>query len=427
MTTKEYLRTALQPYKSTKLIDIPLPNAPTSGATIEGDQRFPSVKDFAEYILKFGVAGKQAPTGNLWINGANLGAYEYYYSASSLSVTTMETAGVNTYSSADRNKCFFLVVNGSISLSPNLEFYTGSSTTNSKGKKLTCVYANGNISNGSLVNGSTFDYSSFSFDGSTSTSEIAEDVTIMSSPAGQYLYPRISKTAYPYDASANYISSASFASTEGNSPPSMLTPDADGKMYFGNGGSGMSASDGGVGSIGSAGFRATAFGGGGGGGGALSFTHYNYTGGTTVGGSSGLSIETGSKGGETITVVGGGGMPQGSTIDPAPTRINSQVSRVGGSGIIFAKGLMVNISIYSTGGSAPQNGNYPNPASFVGGGGAGGGIVFVMAQQELSSYSYGSTSSIANTNGGSGSIVTATKRGGNGGAGAIMKFYGAYF
>jgi hypothetical protein len=397
-----------------------MPNAPTSGGSVEGDQHFPSVKDFAEYILKFGIAGKQAPTGNLWINGANLGAYEYYYSASSLSITTMETSGVNTYSSTDRSKCFFLVVNGDISLSPGLYFYTGSLNADIVGKKLTCIYANGNISNGSLVSGGGI--AGFYFHGSNSTDQPAEDITIISSPAGAYYYPRIAKTGDATYAQAQYIVSSAYSSTEGTQPPSKRSPSADGKMFFGNGGSGMSASENSVGGIGSAGFRATAWGGGGGGGGSYSVIHTYQNSGVGVAGSHGESAENpNGKVGTTITVTGGGGMPQGNSLDISPTRIYgySLVSRVGGSGIVFARGAIANIYFSATGGRAPDNNNYNNAPQFVGSGGSGGGLIFYMAQSVVSSN--------ANTDPGSGSTVNSILSGGNGAQGAVIGFEEAYF
>ena len=423
MTTKEYLRTALQPYKSTKLIDIPMPNTPTSGGKVEGDQHFPSVKDFAEYILKYGIQGKQAPTGNLWINGANLGAYEYFYFQSSLSITTMETSGVNTYSSADRSKCFFLVVNGSISLSAGLRFYTGSLATGVTGKKLTCIYANGNITNGSL----TPSYSNnpyFDFMGSDSSDVVTEDITILPTPGGNCLYPRIAKTGYTSDAISPMIFSSAFTSVNGNSGMSGNSggsvPFPEGKMFFGNGGSGMSSSIDNTNGQGSAGFKATAFGGGSGGGGAHAIIHDLASGliAPLIAGSFAKSVETGSKGGETITVTGGAGIPQGSSIDPAPSRIvaGTLVSRTGGSGIVFARGTIANISYVSAGGDAP--GSNGSSASFVGGGGSGGGPVFAMCQSSISL--------AINTGGGGGGEAYGTLRGGSGGTGSFVSFTEAF-
>jgi hypothetical protein len=422
VTTKEYLRTALQPYKSTKIIDIPMPNAPTSGGKIEGDQHFPSVKDFAEYILKYGIQGKQTPTGNLWINGANLGGYEYFYFQSSLSITTIETSGVNTYSSADRNKCYFLVVNGSITMSTGLRFYTGSLATGVTGKKLTCVYANGNISNGSLTQ--TFnDNPYFDFMGSNSTDVITEDITILPTPGGGCQYPRISKIGHPNDAFAPNINSSVFTSApgtnglSGNSGGSVPFP--EGKLFFGNGGSGMSSSIDSNTGQGSAGLRATAFGGGGGGGGAHAIIH-DLAGGllsSYTEGSFAKSIETGSKGGETVTVTGGGGIPQGSSIDPAPSRIvaGTVVSRTGGSGVVFARGIIANISYVSAGGQAPGSNGSSN--QFVGGGGSGGGPVFAMCQS--------SVGLATNTTGGIGGLAYGSNYGGGGGTGSFVSFTGA--
>ena len=424
MTTKEYLRTALQPYKSIKLIDIPMPNAPTSGGKVEGDQHFPSVKDFAEYILKFGIAGKQAPTGNLWINGANLGTYEYYYSASSLSITTMETSGVNAYSSTDRSKCFFLVVNGNISLNQGLRFYTGSLTSGVTGKKLTCIYANGNIWNGALTptyTGNPY----FDFMGSDSTDVITEDVTILPTPGGDCLYPRIAKTGYTNNAISSSINSSAFTSINGNNGTSGnfggSVPFPEGKLYFGNGGSGMSSSSNNNTGQGSAGFSATAFGGGSGGGGAYGVIH-DLAGGLIapqIAGSFAKSVETGSKGGETITVTGGAGIPQGSSVDPAPSRIvaGTLTSRTGGSGIVFARGTIANISYVSVGGEAP--GSNGSSASFVGGGGGGGGPVFAMCQSSISL--------AINTGGGGGGTAYGTLYGGAGGTGSFVSFTEAFF
>jgi len=423
VTTKEYLRTALQPYKSTKLIDIPMPNAPTSGGKIEGDQHFPSVKDFAEYILKFGTAGKQTPTGNLWINGANLGAYEYYYSASSLSITTMETAGVNTFSSADRNKCFFLVVNGNISLNQGLKFYTGSSTSGVTGKKLTCIYANGNIWNGAL----TPTYTSnpyFDFMGSDSTDVITEDITVLPSAGGGLLYPRISKTGVSSTAVSYLVNSSAFTSVSGNNGGNGNTgsvPPVDGKLFFGNGGSGMSASENNNAGRGSAGLKATAFGGGGGGGGSHGVIHslQNGLNDPYVSGSYADTYEASLKGGPITTVTGGGGIPQGSSIDPSPSRIisTSVESRTGGSGIVFARGVIANISFVSVGGKAPSSNE--SSGLFVGGGGSGAGPVFTMCQYFVQL--------ATNTGGGSGGYAFGTTSGGGGGTGSFVGFEGAYF
>jgi len=368
VTTKDYLRTALQPYRSTKIVDIPMSNAPTSGAKIEGDQKFPSVKDFAEYILKYGELGLQTPTGNLWINGANLGGYEYYYYPNALTYTNPNVfAASNIYSSNDQNKCYFFVCRGNLTL--NADMTTG--ITDSRGKKLTCVYVKGNI----LTNGPQRIINSY---GSPSTDTVAEPITILPSPAGSYLYPRTSNTPYPNQAYAFLGVSSPFVIFNGvDGFPRDTNPDNDGLMYFGNGGSGATSSENNGQSRGGAGLRATPFGGGGGGGGSYNFeSTYAYSNAITTTGSDADQFLN--KSGYSDDVIGGAGTTPGANILVSGAVANTPNKYTGGSLSVFCTGTMTNISLVTAGASATSTN--VNNGTVTGGGNSGGGPLFLMAK-----------------------------------------------
>lgn len=416
MTTKEYLRTALQPYKSNKIIDIPTVGSPSSGAKVEGDQHFPSIKDFCEHILKYGVEGKQAPSGNLWINGANLGAYEYYYAASSFTYTEPNPVDVNIYSSTDSNKCFFFVCNGDLTFGTSVPVMRPGTTVivngiRQIGKKMHCIYVKGNFSNGSLTSTGTSRKTVLGR-GSSSTDTISEEITLLPSPAGQYLYPR---TAYyssngpGLPAYAGTFSAGSFtifAGTDGY-PRTSDVQYLNGLMFYGTGGSGATASSGSYAQAG-AGLSPTAWGGGGGGGGAYDVIHSSAT--PTYSSTYGTSAETSEPKSPTRDVLGGAGVVYGGSYTPNVTLDEPGTGITGGSVVIFVTGTMANMEINTQGAS----GLGPWGSFVTGGGNSGSGPVFVMAKNVVNcvylAHGYG-----------------GNKDGGNGGYGTVLEFTGASF
>lgn len=418
MTTKEYLRTALQPYKSTKLIDIPMPNAPTSGGTVNGDQRFPSIKDFCEYILKYGTEGKQAPTGNLWINGANLGAYEYYFVNSSFSYTEPNPVDVNIYSSTDSNKCFFFVCNGNLTVSaPSVLAGTSVEVSGVKqlGKKIHCIYVKGNFTNGtSTSTGASF--KSVYGRGSPSTDVITEPIVLMPTPAGQYLYPRTANVTYYNGGNpilAPTLTAGTFAISSGTDGyPRTSTPEyTDGIMFLGTGGSGATSSDYYL-SQGGAGLPPTAWGGGGGGGGSFgrvsddAAPNYRSTYGTNA-----SSTESSAKGGTVYhDTMGGAGIVHGYNIEDDAYFTEATTGVTGGIVVIFVTGVMANIQVRTPGATPPIVG-YPD--YITGGGSSGSGPIFVMAQSVVNC---GYTANTGFEDGG-----------GRGGYGTVIEFTGPSF
>jgi hypothetical protein len=417
MTTKEYLRTALQPYKSTKVVDIPMSSAPTSGAKIDGDQRFPSIKDFCEHILKYGIEGKQAPSGNLWINGANLGAYEYYYAASSFTYTEPNPdLGANIYSSTDSNKCFFFVCNGDLTFGysvPVMRPGTPVEVSGVKqiGKKIHCVYVKGNFSNGSLT--STGESRKLIIGrGSASTDVISEEITLMPTPAGQYLYPR---TAYyssngpGQPATGPTINTGSFTIVAGGDgyPRTTNVQYSDGLMFYGTGGSGAASSEGEA-AQGGAGLPPTAWGGGGGGGGSYNKIHYASN--PSFSSTYGTDADTTEIKSQTRDVLGGAGVVYGASFTPNVTLETPSTGLTGGSVVVFVTGTMANIEINTRG----ATGSDPFGSFVTGGGTSGSGPIFVMAKNVVNCFY------IATGIGGS-------KNGGNGGFGTVLEFTGASF
>ena len=417
MTTKEYLRTALQPYKSTKIVDIPISSAPTSGARIDGDQRFPSIKDFCEHILKYGIEGKQAPSGNLWINGANLGAYEYYYAASSFTYTEPNPdAGANIYSSTDSNKCFFFVCNGNLTFGTSVAIMRPGTPVEVSGikqfgKKIHCIYVKGNFSNGSLTSTGT-SKKTIQGRGSFSTDVISEPITLMPTPAGQYLYPR---TAYysangpglpAYSGNFSAGSFTIFSGTDGY-PRTSNVQYTDGLMFYGTGGSGASSSDGEF-TQGGAGLSPTAWGGGGGGGGSYNKIHYAAT--PTFSSTYGTDADTWETKSQTKDVLGGAGVAYGACFNPNVTFTTPSTGITGGSVVIFVTGTMANMEIETRG----AVGLDPVGSFITGGGNSGSGPIFVMARNVVN------CSYLSSGFGGN-------ESGGNGGFGTVLEFTGASF
>lgn len=55
MPNKNIYRTSLSQYSSSRIIDLPKENSPTSGSPVRGDQYHNSIKDFCEYIWLHGL------------------------------------------------------------------------------------------------------------------------------------------------------------------------------------------------------------------------------------------------------------------------------------------------------------------------------------------------------------------------------------
>ncbi len=418
MTTKEHLRTALQPYKSTKLVDIPMPNATTSGSRIAGDQKFPSIKDFCEHILRCGTPGKQAPSGDLWINGAKLGAYEYYYADSSFIYTEPNPdSGENIYASTDSNKCFFFVCNGNLTFGSSVPVMRAGtpvevSGISQQGKRIHCIYVRGNFSNGSLT--STGEETKRILGrGSSSTDTIDEPIVLMPTPAGPYLYPRTANVntynggvgpAAPFASSGSF---AIFAGVDGY-PRTNNVEYADGLMFFGTGGSGATASESGEFAQGGGGVSPTAWGGGGGGGGSFGKAHYDTL--PAYKGTYGTDADTWEVKSQTRDVLGGAGVVHGASYTPNVTIDNPQTGITGGSVVVFVTGTMANILISTAGAEAPD----PFGSFVVGGGNSGSGPIFVMARSVVNC-SYQAVD------------LGGNKGGGSGGHGTILQFTGASF
>lgn len=394
-----------------------MPHAPTSGAKIEGDQRFPSIKDFCEHILKYGTEGKQAPSGNLWINGANLGAYEYYYAASSFTYTEPNPdLGANIYSSTDSNKCFFFVCNGNLTFGTSVPIMRPGtpvevSGVRQIGKKIHCVYVKGNFTNGSLTSTGTTK-KTIQGRGSNSTDVISEPITLMPTPAGQYLYPR---TAYysvygpGQPITGGTFSAGSFTIFVGTDgyPRTSNVQYADGLMFYGTGGSGAASSDAEY-AQGGAGLSPTAWGGGGGGGGSYNKIHYGAS--PAFSSTYGMDADTTEGKSQTKDVLGGAGIVYGASFVPNATLSAPSTGITGGSVVVFVTGTMANIEIETRG----ATGSDPIGSFITGGGNSGSGPIFVMASNVVN------CSYISSGFGGN-------AYGGNGGYGTVLEFTGASF
>jgi hypothetical protein len=394
-----------------------MPNATTSGSRIAGDQKFPSIKDFCEHILRCGTPGKQAPSGNLWINGAKLGAYEYYYADSSFTYTEPNPdLGANIYSSTDSTKCFFFVCNGDLTFGTSTPVMRPGTPVvvdgiRQIGKKIHCIYVKGNFSNGSLTSTGA-ETRLIIGRGSYSTDAINEPIVLMPTPAGQYLYPRTSNINIyngglgPTAPLSSAGSFTIFTGTDGY-PRTSDVEYTDGLMFFGTGGSGATASDGDL-AQGGGGLSSSAWAGGGGGGGSYGRTHYDiqpaYI--STIG-TNADTIEFKS---QTRDVLGGAGTSYGGSYTPNISITDPGTGVTGGSVVVFVTGTMANIDI-STAGAAGLD---PVGSFVTGGGNSGSGPIFVMAKNVVNC-SYQAVGFGGN------------KGGGNGGCGTILQFTGASF
>ena len=64
MPNKNIYRTSLSQYSSSRIIDLPKQNSPTSGGPVRGNQYHDSIKDFCEYIWLYGLSSY-----NSWDSG----------------------------------------------------------------------------------------------------------------------------------------------------------------------------------------------------------------------------------------------------------------------------------------------------------------------------------------------------------------------
>lgn len=235
MPNKNIYRTSLSQYSSSRIIDLPKENSPTSGGIVSGNQYHSSLKDFCEFIYNYGpnTPDLQTPTGDLYIDGVNVGQYEYiretsyYYNPS------------DSLGSSSENKILFIVAED-ITIKGNGTILQPTNSTNAKNALV--IYSAGsidsNFSNAKIRNKA----SSNSFNG---TIKIINGT--VNNNQGSYSFamnPRLS-TNWNNASPGFFINSSSLSYSYGNFglPTSANLTSSDGVLFGGNGTSGGTLSE----------------------------------------------------------------------------------------------------------------------------------------------------------------------------------------
>lgn len=387
MSRTTHLRKSLSPYCSSRIIDLPKFNYTSSGCTVDGDQYHPTIKDFCEFLLRNGTRNSlQSPTGNLYINGINIGTYEYEVYAGTTITTSYDRGG------ADENKNYFLISSAGITINNTITL--GPSTTN-KAKRLFVVYSVGDI-----VAASGVGY----IQNKAPLTEFSSEISIIYGSiggTGLYHFPRLAPSPYTYGGESIQISTSPRTIVSGSAgQPTSSTPvfyGSDGIMHGGNGGSGAASSGGGSFAGSGVGQYGSSIGGGGGGGGAFD-SYANQTRAIDHSGGNAASFADDGKGNPVYSTSGGGGTDIGTSMPKAggDTLTNGTLS--GGAVVVFSTGSTSTIfEIRTTGGSASTYASSP----FVSGGGSGGGPIFLMSTSATST-SFSSAGGAGGSNGGPG-------------------------
>jgi len=391
MSRTMLFRKSLSPYCSSRIIDLPKFNSPTSGCSVAGDQYFPTIKDFCEFLLANGTRSSlQSPSGNLYINGINIGEYEYeVYNGISIS-SNYDRGGAN------ENKNYFLISSAGITINDNITL--GPSTAN-KAKRLFVIYSvgiiGGNNNLGKIANKAPL-------------TEFSSHISVIyGSVGGTGLYHHARLIPNPIGGGGNSTSASSSPRIiiGGNRglPETSVRAGTDGTMYPGNGGSGALSAGLGAFAQSGAGQFASSIGGGGGGAGAYDEVAGSGQGIDHSGGNA--AVFSINKGEPVYSTSGGGGTNIGTSVakDGGDTLTNGTVS--GGAVIIFCTGATNSLfEVATTGGSASTYASSP----YVSGGGSGGGPLFIMSTN--------ATSTTCITNGGD-----AGANGGIGGVGILIR------
>jgi hypothetical protein len=235
MPNKNIYRTCLSQYSSSRIIDLPKENSPTSGCLVSGDQYHSSIRDFCEFIWNYGDIGLQTPSGNLYIDGVNVGEYEYQ----------KHTGATYTYSSsseigsASENKILFLVAR-SITISGNGTVLKPNNSSNNS-KNMLVIYSHTGI---------TATGTSAKIQNKAANNQFNDNIKIINGTIPNYMgiityamHPRLTTNYHPAT-QGTPVSSSYLVTLYGNVgfPTDQYLSSNDGLLFGGNGSSGGSLS-----------------------------------------------------------------------------------------------------------------------------------------------------------------------------------------